>query len=776
MIAQKANIESNSDLQTKKTVLDYGTIFNKAPIGLEYYDQDGILIDINETALRIYGCTDKEHLLKSRICFYDNPNYKSQIKNEADRYRTCTCNFNYDFDLLKKENYYLNNKRSGKIRIQNKFEPIINEKGEIEGTIVSTLEITEDTNLRYEQLYREKEIITEALPIGLAIYDKDGYQQFINPALASIFGIEDIEAHLAKHINLFEEPMISEHLKGKIRNNDITEANIEYNLQTVSQTNYFDTGLPETTIYLNCKTRKIKDKSNKVQAIMLLISDTTNYERKNQELQEAYQNLSLALDAGNIAAWMYDVHKKMYYTILGNTLAGTGISQEDNLKILHPDDQQMQQDLLSSIIRGEKEKGIAVFRYLSEDGKYHNYESQIIPKKKNGKITHLTGTQKDVTEWYKLTEKLKRINQQNTLILNNINSGLVYISADYKVIWENVSFIFPAQSNGKRYYEAGKLCYKSAKDSDSPCQGCAMMRAMESKSVEHSEYSILGKTIEIYANPILNEQSKVEGVILRIDDITQRKQIQNELEATRNEALASNEQLKLARDKAEQSDKLKSAFLANMSHEIRTPLNAIVGFSELLHNTVNKEESTEYWKIISTNNNLLLTLIDDILDLSKIEAGYVDLVNREFDITQLFEEMTTLYKQKMNDKVTFRCNTPYQSYFVNLDKNRLTQILTNFVNNAIKFTQEGSIEIGYAIYNDFLRIYCSDTGIGISEENTAKVFGRFEKLNDFAQGTGLGLSICKAIVDAQGGPIGVNSKTNEVETIRKVCKPDHIII
>ena len=118
----------------------------------------------------------------------------------------------------------------------------------------------------------------------------------------------------------------------------------------------------------------------------------------------------------------------------------------------------------------------------------------------------------------------------------------------------------------------------------------------------------------------------------------------------------------------------------------------------------------------------------------------------------------------MNDKVTFRCNTPYQSYIVNLDKNRLTQILTNFVNNAIKFTREGSIEIGYAICNDLLRIYCSDTGIGISEENTAKVFGRFEKLNDFAQGTGLGLSICKAIVDAQGGTIGVNSKPNEGST------------
>ena len=743
----------------------YNTIFEAAPIGLEYYDKDGILIDINKTALKIYGCTDKEHLLKSRICLYDNPNYKSQIKKESDKYKPCICNFYYDFDLLRKENYYPNCSRSGRIRIQNKIEPVLNEEGEIQGTIISTQDITKDFNLshRYEQLYREKEIITESLPIGLAIYDKDGYQQFVNPALASIFGIEDIEAHLAKHINLFEDPIIPDYLKERVHNNDIAEASLEYNLQTASQANYFETGLSES-IYLNCKTRKIKDESGETQAIMLLISDATNYEIKNQELQEAHQNLKLALDAGEMAAWIYDINQKMFYTLLGNALAGTGITLEENLSILHPDDHQMQLELIDSVAKGEKEMGIAVFRYQSENGKYRFYESRIIAKKKNGRITHLTGTQRDVTEWYKLTEKLKDTNRLNTLILNNINSGLVYITKDYKVIWENVSFIFPEQSDGKRYYETGKLCYQSARGSDTPCQGCAMMRAMASKNVEHSEVSIPNGTLEVYANPILNEKNEVEGVILRIDDITHRKQILNELELTRNQALASNEQLKLAKEKAEQSDKLKSAFLANMSHEIRTPLNAIVGFSELLHTANSEEESSEYWKIISTNNDLLLTLIGDILDLSKIEAGYVDLVNDNFNIAQLYEELTALYSQKMNKGVTFICDTPYQNYTVNLDKNRLTQILTNFINNAIKFTQEGSIRIGYTIENDSLKLYCSDTGIGISEQNTKRIFNRFEKLNDFAQGTGLGLSICKAIVDAQGGTIGVDSEVNKGST------------
>lgn len=758
MATRKADYRRDDDRETAKTALDYNAVFDASPVGLEYYDKDGILVDINESALQIYGCGDKEHLLKSRICLYDNPNYKSQIKDESDRYRPCVCDFYYDFDLLKKENYYSNSTRSGKIRIQNNIKPILNERGEIEGTIISTRDITEESNLssRYEQLHRERETIAETLPVGLAIYDKDGYQQFINPALASIFGVDDIGAHLAKHINLFEDPIIPDHLKAEIRTNDLTEASLEYNLQTAARERYFETGLSES-IFLNCKVRKIKDSNGGVQAIMLLVSDATNYEKKNQELQEAHQNLTLALDAGDMAAWMYDIDKRVFYTVLGNALAGEGLTFEENLNRLHPDDHRMQIELLEAVIRGEKEKGIAVFRYLSENGEYRYYESQIIPRKKNGKIICLTGTQKDVTEWYGMTQELKKINKQNALILNNINSGLVYISPDYKVIWENVSSIFPAQADGKRYYEAGKLCYRRSHDSDAPCQGCAMMRAMASKHVEHAEYTIPGGVFEIYANPVLNEQGDVEGVILRIDNITHRKQIQNELEMTRNEALA-------AKEKAEQSDKLKSVFVANMSHEIRTPLNAIVGFSELLHTAESEEEKDEFWKIISTNNDLLLTLINDILDLSKIEAGYVDLVKDEFDLAGLFGDLGAVYSQKMNPGVFFACEIPNGNYNVCLDKGRLSQIVTNFVNNAIKFTKNGSIRIGYTVDRGRLRVYCTDTGIGIPEESREKIFNRFEKLNGFAQGTGLGLSICKAIVDAQGGNIGVDSEVGKGST------------
>lgn len=218
-------------------------------------------------------------------------------------------------------------------------------------------------------------------------------------------------------------------------------------------------------------------------------------------------------------------------------------------------------------------------------------------------------------------------------------------------------------------------------------------------------------------------------------------------------------EIKDAKERAEQSDKLKSAFLANMSHEIRTPLNAIVGFSELLIGAESIEEREEYTNIIAENNELLLRLIGDILDLSKIESGMIELKAEEFDISDICDEVYTMLKQKVtNPNVAFTVDNPYRSCVVELDKNRLKQVGINLITNAIKYTAHGTIKMGYKYVDKGIKIYVEDTGIGIGEENHNKVFMRFEKFDSFAQGTGLGLSICKAIIDAQGGRIGFESK------------------
>ena len=218
-------------------------------------------------------------------------------------------------------------------------------------------------------------------------------------------------------------------------------------------------------------------------------------------------------------------------------------------------------------------------------------------------------------------------------------------------------------------------------------------------------------------------------------------------------------ELIVLRDRAEEANRLKTAFLANMSHEIRTPLNAIVGFSNLIAQTRNPEEIAEFCKIIETNNELLLQLINDILDLSKIEAGSVELKYEEFDLSAYFNGMAASMRQRIkNPNVRLIAINPHTVCCVRLDKNRIAQILTNYVTNAIKYTPKGYIEMGYESSPKGIRFYVRDSGIGISNEKKSKVFMRFEKLDEFAQGTGLGLSICKAIAESMGGSVGFESE------------------
>ena len=218
------------------------------------------------------------------------------------------------------------------------------------------------------------------------------------------------------------------------------------------------------------------------------------------------------------------------------------------------------------------------------------------------------------------------------------------------------------------------------------------------------------------------------------------------------------QKLIIARDKAEELDRLKSAFLANMSHEIRTPLNAIVGFSSLLAETDSRNERQEYIKIVQENNELLLQLISDILDLSKIEAGTFNFVYTNVDVNETCAEIIKSMSMKVSKGVELIFEEPLPECYLYTDKNRFTQVISNFINNALKFTQQGCITLGYKqVSHQKIKFYVRDTGMGIPEEKQKSIFERFVKLNTFVQGTGLGLSICKSIVSQMGGEIGVDS-------------------
>lgn len=220
----------------------------------------------------------------------------------------------------------------------------------------------------------------------------------------------------------------------------------------------------------------------------------------------------------------------------------------------------------------------------------------------------------------------------------------------------------------------------------------------------------------------------------------------------------------LKRERAEELDRLKSAFLANMSHEIRTPLNAIVGFSQLLAETDDPEERHEFVEIIDSNNRMLLQLISDILDLAKIESGTMDLKFADMNVKEVINEIVTSFRIKMPDNVALIAPQDSPECQIYSDRMRLTQVISNFLNNAIKYTSEGCITLAYEIIGDEIKFSVTDTGDGMSQEIQAHIFDRFYKGNTFKQGTSLGLSICETIVNRLGGRIGVNSELGKGST------------
>ncbi|WP_291529267.1 ATP-binding protein [Bacteroides sp. UBA939] len=225
------------------------------------------------------------------------------------------------------------------------------------------------------------------------------------------------------------------------------------------------------------------------------------------------------------------------------------------------------------------------------------------------------------------------------------------------------------------------------------------------------------------------------------------------------------QELTTAKDRAEESNRLKSAFLANMSHEIRTPLNAIVGFSGILASIEEEQEKQEYVNIIENNNTLLLQLVSDILDLSKIEAGTLDFQYSNVELNEFIKGLESNFQLRLKSNVVkLEVVTPSEPCIAYTEKNRLSQLFINLVNNAIKFTEEGSIRFGYELRGENLYFYVSDTGCGIPKDKQKDIFNRFVKLNTFVQGTGLGLSICKTLIDHMDGKIGVESEEGKGST------------
>lgn len=348
----------------------------------------------------------------------------------------------------------------------------------------------------------------------------------------------------------------------------------------------------------------------------------------------------------------------------------------------------------------------------------------------------------------RLKDDLEQSQKDNTLILNNVNTGIKFVNPDFTIKWHNgVDF---GISRERILKSKGQICYKALQGLDTPCDYCPVLIAMKSGKASETIVQRGNYFVYIVANPVFSDHEKLLGVVIRIEDITKQKHVELEL--------------RLAKEKAEESDRLKSAFLANMSHEIRTPLNAIVGFSGVLTtDECDMESRQEYASIIQKNSDLLLRLINDILDISRLETGRLQFTFEEYEIVSVCRSVMATTSYGKRDQVAYVFEPACEPFLLVTDVQRLQQILINLLSNANKFTERGSITLGFDVceQEDCVYFYVADTGCGIPENKQQRVFERFEKLDEYVQGTGLGLAICKLTITMMGGDIWVDKDYKE---------------
>lgn len=500
----------------------------------------------------------------------------------------------------------------------------------------------EESRKRISKLSTKFQQFFNNLPIGVELYDAEGYLIDINDADTRIFGSS---REYLLGVNLFKNPAVPERILNQIKKKKAFSFPLAYDFNCIRDARYYNSSISDETKYLMVKGIGLNDREFGHIGYLLIISDETEKRVKEEQTQNNLAILKAVLLSGYSLIVEYDIGKKELFV---NPLLNE--TPEDN----------------------------KLFNYL-----------------RSNKYMTIGGVQQIVR------------------------------SAD------NVNLLFQV-IEGKQDH-------------------CSF----ECRTAIENETIWIRINAQAYKTKGSKRQNKM---ICHITNITEEKLLEEKLHHAEYETRQS----ELEIQKVREADKLKSAFLANMSHEIRTPLNAIIGFSNILAETDDKEEKEEFVKIINKNSDLLLRLITDILDFSKIESGVLDYSLSDTSLKDIFHEQFQVHAMKMPEKVSLICDfDALPDIFVHTDPKRVTQVLSNLISNAVKFTEVGSIRFSYRIVEKYVLVEVIDTGIGISPQHQQAIFDRFVKVNSFKQGTGLGLTICKTIIEALNGTIGVDSRPGE---------------
>ena len=643
-------------LQNSERILH--NIYKNLPVGIELYDKDGQMVDLNKKDMEMFRISNKEDILGVNI--FENPILPEEIKQKIKDNENADFTFRYDFSKINK--YYQPNSTTGFIDLTTKVTTLYDHNHEPINYLLINVDKTEDTIAYnkiqefesffdlvgdYAKVYGIAETqegihiasahqalqnserilhnIYKNLPVGIELYDKDGQMVDLNKKDMEMFRISNKEDILG--VNIFENPILPEEIKQKIKDNENADFTFRYDFSKINK--YYQPNSTTGFIDLTTKVTTLYDHNHEPINYLLINVDKTEDTIAYNKIQEFESFFDLVGDYAKVGYAHFDALSRDGYALRSwyrNVGEEEGTPLPEIIGIhshFHPEDRAVMIDFLDKVIKGESSKLSRDVRIRRADGNY---------------------------TWTRVNVLVRNYQPQDNII--------------------------------------EMLCINF--------------------------------------------------------DITELKETERMLIG--------------AKEKAEEADRLKSAFLANMSHEIRTPLNAIVGFSSLLEEAEDAEEKHLYATIIEENNKLLLQLISDILDLSKIEAGTFDIIPEQVDAQQLCNELLQSMQVRATEQVEILLAPELPELTFTSDKNRLYQVLLNFVTNALKFTSEGSIVIDYRINGNEVRFSVQDTGMGIEPEKQEAIFTRFVKLNNFIAGTGLGLPICQSIVTQLGGKIGVESE------------------
>ncbi|MDR0972381.1 MAG: response regulator [Prevotellaceae bacterium] len=486
-----------------------------------------------------------------------------------------------------------------------------------------------------------------------------------------------------------------------------------------------------------------------------MVIESSFYERIKDARTSAedIRKLTAVLTVHQIAIWEYDIQTNTcyfsndYFRILGLDKIGVYFTDiEESYQFIHPEDLPRYKQFFEELLHTETESAQLSYRYLGVNGEIIWTEDHFLLHGKNGTLNEIIAYSINVTE--------KRKKERQIAHLADYNSKIIAALPDFMFIFDDDFHIIEVikSPHSELLHPVDELRGVDARNIYSPEVSELYINSIRSTLLEQRvteiEYALDAEGQTYYFQARLTPFSRTK-VLALIHDISERVRRSKELiEAKR---------------KAEEADRMKNIFLASMSHEIRTPLNAIIGFSEIVSLTDDPAEREDYLNIIHKNCGLLLQLIDDILDLSRIEAGKEEMHFETVNLAKLIRDVDAVQRLKIPAQIELRTEIP-EELSIYSDGNRLVQIVSNFMSNAIKNTKEGSITLGYRREDNWVHLYVRDTGCGIPKEKLAIIFNRFEKLNEFTQGTGLGLPICKHIAERLGGKIEVSSEEGKGST------------